>query len=243
MRLDGIEIKVTIDGDQVSAAIDKWLPDDDGERRRLYFFEERVDGAPTALPLFNDHVILRVRQIERDEDDSTVKLRPCERSQLTAEWLRAGEDDDLEFKLEDDWAGNDRKLAASLGSEQREGEIADVYESRRPARALFSSDQERFVAECARAVRWDALRMFGPVDARRWKDLAIGPYNVFAELWQVGDALRFLELSIRTDPPVELAAAEQRDFQRRLGAEGFDPDPVQESKTKTVLEHFATVMR
>jgi hypothetical protein len=71
MRLDGIEIKVTIDGDQVSAAIDKWLPDDDGERRRLYFVEERVDGAPTALPLFNDHVILRVRQIERSSGTSS----------------------------------------------------------------------------------------------------------------------------------------------------------------------------
>jgi hypothetical protein len=66
---------------------------------------------------------------------------------------------------------------------------------------------------------------------------------VFADRRPVGEALRFLELSIRTDPPEELALAEQRDFQRRIGAEGFDPDAVQEPKTKKVLEYFATVVR
>ena len=243
MRLDGIEIKVTIDGDQVTAARDRWLSDGDGERRTIYFFEEQVDRDRTALPLFEDGVILRAREVEEDEDDSTVKFRPCDRSRLTAEWLKAGIQDDRDFKLEEDWAGNDQRLAASLGAGQREGEIAAVFADRRPVRALFSSDQERLVVDYGRAVDWDALRIFGPVEAERWKNVRIGPFSVFAELWEVGEALRFLELSIRTDPPEELALAEQRDFQRRIGAEGFDPDAVQEPKTKKVLEYFATVVR
>jgi hypothetical protein len=77
MRLDGIEVKATIDGSQVAAAVGRWLSGKRGEQRTIYF-EERVEG---------------------------------------------------------------------------EGEIEDVFEGRRAARALFSSDQERFAEGCALAVR------------------------------------------------------------------------------------------
>src|SRR4029453_9359381 len=110
MRLDGIEVKVTIDGDQVRAARDRWLSDGDGERRTIYFFEEQGDRDRTALALFDDGVILRAREVEEEGDDSTVKFPPCARSRLTAEWLKAGIQDDRDFKLEEDWAGSDQRL-------------------------------------------------------------------------------------------------------------------------------------
>jgi hypothetical protein len=240
MRLDGIEIKVTINADQVEAAKDAWLSGRDGKRRAIYFFEERPPGDPAALPLLRAGVILRVRQIEDGKDDSTAKLRPCDRSRLTAEWLAAGEEDDWKFTLEEDWVRDRHVLAASLVADQREGEIADVREHRRSPRALFSSEQERFLRQCAPAqVDWEAVRLLGPVDATRWKDVVIGRHQVVAELWRVGDALRFLELSIRTEADPGLAAEAQRDFEQRIRDQGLDPAAVQEPKTTTVLEHLA----
>ncbi len=142
MRLDGIEIKVTIGADQVAAARDEWLPDGEGDRRAIWFLEQRPAAAgPVTLPLLDAGVILRLRQNQDDEDDSTVKLRPCERSRLSDRWLEAEKGDGWKFTVEQDWVGDRHVLAASLVAEQGEGEIAALRDHTRPARALFSSEQ------------------------------------------------------------------------------------------------------
>jgi hypothetical protein len=242
MRLDGFEIKVTIGAEQVSAARDEWLPAGGGGDLRAIWFLERPSpaGGVVTLPLLDAGVILRLRENQDDEDDSTVKLRPCEPSWLSDRWLGAKDDGDWVVKVEQDWAGERHVLAASLVAEQGEGEIAALRDQRRPARALFSGEQERFLDECAPvAVDLDALRPLGPVDARRWKHVEIGPHEVVAEQWQVGDLL-FLELSIRAGGRDEAEAARaQRDFERRIRDRGFDLSGARETKTRTVLEYLA----
>jgi hypothetical protein len=241
MRLDGIEIKVTIGADQVAAARDEWLPDGEGDRRAIWFLEQRPAAAgPVTLPLLDAGVILRLRQNQDDEDDSTVKLRPCERSRLSDRWLEAEKGDGWKFTVEQDWVGDRHVLAASLVAEQGEGEIAALRDHTRPARALLSSEQERYLADCAPvAVDLDAVRLLGPVDALRWKRVKVGPHEVVAEQWQVGDLL-FLELSIRVDGPDEAEALRaQRDFERRIRERGFDL-AARETKTRTVLEYLAS---
>ncbi len=90
MRLDGVEIEVSIAGTEVPSALDALGIGDDGQRRGIGFIEDSTVGV--ELPLFHHGVVLRVREIDDDEDDSTVKLRPCRRSQVTEQWLDEGPD-------------------------------------------------------------------------------------------------------------------------------------------------------
>lgn len=68
-------------------------------RRKIYFSEDTgaADG-PTALPLLEHGVIVRLREIKGSADDSTVKLRPFDQARLTPRWLHAGKEDGWEFK-------------------------------------------------------------------------------------------------------------------------------------------------
>jgi hypothetical protein len=93
--------------------------------------------------------VLRVRQIDNDDDDATVKLRPCRRSQLAGNWLGAEEGDGWKLTVEQYWAGSRRALAASCGSKLPKERIAAVLEGSEPADRLFSKGQARFLSDCA----------------------------------------------------------------------------------------------
>jgi hypothetical protein len=81
MRLNGVEIKVSLGRRQVARALDALGLGGNGERRSIGFLEDSTVGI--VLPLFHQGIVLRVRQVDGEHDDSTVKLRPCRRSQLT----------------------------------------------------------------------------------------------------------------------------------------------------------------
>ena len=100
-----------------------------------------------------------------------------------------------------------------------------------PLSAVFSAEQVQFLEDCAPVpVRLDELQVLGPVDAIRWKDVALGGFEVVAELWDVDDgALRFLELSI-VAAPAEAEQA-QRTFAELIAAKRLEPDQAQETKT------------
>jgi hypothetical protein len=238
MRLDGIEIKVTIGDEKVRAAKKALkLSDDDGRRRKLYFCEADRPGGSEALPLLGHGVILRLRQNSGDKDDSTVKLRPFDQARLTPRWLEAGKQDSWEFKVEGDWVGDRRVVAASLVADQ--DEVKEVGRRQAPPSTVFTAEQEQFLLDCAPVkVRLDKLRVLGPVDAIRWSKVPLGRFKAVAEQWDVDDELRFLELSILVRPP-GLAEAAQRDFAEAIAAAGVEPDRSQETKTRKVLEHLA----
>ena len=87
MRLNGVEIKVSLSDRQVARAVKVLKLGGNGKPRTIGFIEDTTVGA--QLPLFQQGVVLRVRQTQDDDDDSTVKLRPCRRSQLAESWLGA----------------------------------------------------------------------------------------------------------------------------------------------------------
>ena len=91
----------------------------------IYFCEDVVAAVSTGTPLLDAGVVLRARK-RPGRDDATIKLRPCRRSQLTNHWLRAKEGDGWEFKVEADWAGPRRVLAASLTANRSRRVIAAV---------------------------------------------------------------------------------------------------------------------
>jgi hypothetical protein len=232
----GVEIKVSFRGQQVARALDALGPDGHSERRSIGFLEDSTVGM--VLPLFHRGIVLRVRQIDGEADDSTVKLRPCRRSQLSGNWLGATKGEGWRLTVEEDWAGDRRALAASCVSELPPGRIASVRDGTAPVRRLFSEGQERFLSDCAGTpINLDALTLLPPVAATRRNDLRVGGVrNVVAERWVIDD-LDFLELSIRTDTVADAQRA-QEELDREIRSLDLQQDDDNKSRTERVLTHL-----
>ena len=223
MRLDGVEVKVSLDSDQTVKAV-QVLDLADVPPWKIFFVEDVTIGLCSGTPLLDQHLIVRARQKARGKDDVTVKFRPGRRSQLTDSWLAAMKttdgDLDSEFKVEADWAGERRMLALSLTAERAKGLVAAAAAGERGVGALLTDDQKRLVDECAGIqVNLAALTMLPAVSAMRWPTFAVSEpgrpaLDVRAERWTVQD-LDFLELSIAVD--VEAAQAALNAFVERKG--------------------------
>jgi hypothetical protein len=242
MRLDRVEIKVNVSGDETEPVVAKLgLPPLD-EPWQIYFCEDVARGVSAATPLTTAGVILRARHKPGSTDDSTIKLRPGRRSQLTDDWLEAEEGDDWEVKVEADWAGARRVLAISHTADRPDDVVVDAGHGRRSATSLFTGSQRAFLRDCSPiGINLRTLTVLPPVTATRWDTVekAPGHLDVRAERWTV-DHLDFLELSTVTK---QLADAESRqsalvDYVDSLG---ITVDTAPESKTDRVLKHL--VMR
>jgi broad specificity phosphatase PhoE len=236
-RLDAVEIKVTVRGDGIPAAAEAFeLEHAEKQRRTIYFCEDLAgpDG-PAGLPLLNHGIILRLRRNKGRRDDVTAKLRPCKDSQLTHRWINARKDEDWDFRVEGDWAGQRHVVAASLEAKIEDGVFDAVVAEGRGVPLV--SAQRTFLEDCARVpADLSQLTPLGPIDGTKW-EFARNGQKIFAEQWVVGDGLRFLELSTRVGP--EEAPAAQQAFENLFREHGIDLDPVQETKTRTVLEYLA----
>jgi len=225
-----VEIKVNVASSPAAAL--KILRAGKGESREIYFLEDATPGLRSRHPLFDAGVVLRLRSDE-DGGDSTVKLRPCRRSQLADPWLDpAGQDDVWEYRIEGDWTGERHTLAASL---QVELAPADVAAALADPTAAFDPWQRAFLdAGAPVRVNPRPLQVYGPVAARRWKKLEIGDVKqVNAERWTY-DQLDFLELSIRVDAAEATAA--QAEFEQAVTAAGLTIDDNAQSKTEQILD-------
>jgi len=226
-----IEIKVNIAG-AVPEAI-KLLSLDRGKAREISFVEDLTPGLSSPFPLFTAGVVLRLRREADGSGDSTVKLRPCRRSQLAAEWSEPAEvDGNWEYRIEGDWAGSRHVLAASFVKELAENDLQAGLKD--PVDA-FSPKQLAFLVACA-AIRINLapLTVLGTVTATRWTKIKVGSVDkVNAERWQVG-SLDFLELSVRVDQDDAAAAQDELVSAARKG--GLSIDSSVASKTEQVLE-------
>ncbi|WP_426119516.1 hypothetical protein [Kocuria sp. LHG3120] len=258
-----IEIKITVGGDPAESppgTVDKAVQDlelSGGRARRIWFLEDLTPGLPQHLPMLETGQIFRVRLDEKKngswEADATVKLRPARRTQLPHPWDRAhsadgakDETDGYEYRIEEDWAGTRRSLAASLKGDIDPDRLTprhtprDSHRGGFPPQEVFSEHHQQFLAACAdRRVVLDALTALGPIEATRWKDVEVGTFTTMVERWTL-DGLDFLELSIqlaegsKEDPLDRLIA-----FSTAAAARGLNPFSRQETKTRRVLEHLA----
>jgi hypothetical protein len=138
VRLDGVEIKVSLAGSQVDEGLETLGLGDGGQPRAVSFLEDATVGV--ELPLLREGIVLRVRQTAGEDDDATVKLRPCRRTQLTQQWVSEEDGDGWRLRVEEDWAATRRSLAVSCVSDLPEGRIAAV-------RAGTGEGQRRFLAD------------------------------------------------------------------------------------------------
>ena len=241
MPLNGVEIKVSLGNRQVAKAVKALkLDGNPPPPRAVGFIEDTTVGV--ELPLFRQGVVLRVREVGDGDDDATVKLRPCRRSQLAESWLGAEKGDGWKFRVEQDWAGSRQTLAASCVADLPSGRIAAVRKEEEPVGRLFNTAQLRFLSDCAgMPINLDALTLLRPVAATRWERVRVEDVNdVVVERWTVGK-LDFLELSIKQDT-VEEALKAQAALEKAIEELGLKRDD-QESKTKRVLAYLAGLER
>jgi hypothetical protein len=231
--VDAIEIKATVPEHQIDAALLRYnLTVDNDEERYIYFFDT------PDLALYQAGMIARARRIVGDRHDSTVKLRPVVPSEVPASW-REYEG----FKLEADASETGVTKSASLTMPVDKGLIKKVAAGEKEIAALFSKEQEDFLATLGdRHIDYDTLAVLGPLTAHRWKleDPAC-PWRITAELWKREDGDRLMEMSIKV--PVAQAAVAIAGFMAFLAEVGAERDQEQQAKTRWALEFHAAKLR
>jgi hypothetical protein len=236
-----VELKVTLGSTQVDDGLRNLDLDPEGaaaEPREIYFCEQvGPPSDPMVLPLFARGIILRIRKIQDSPDDSTLKLRGPEGSMDPELWrdrTRAFGDD---AKIEGDWAAGRRLVSASLGSKVEGGRIDEVVADRpHQLRRLLSKAQQGLVADLL--VGLDGLELLDPIHAWKWNGVGRLGDEVDAELWELDDGLRFLELSMRVNVNEHNPVDAKQRFEESVRGCDLTIDAKQETKTSKVLERL-----
>ena len=142
-------------------------------------------------------------------------------------------------RIEGDWVTDRHLIAASLDSDVEGDRIDEVVAAGRPhqVRRLLSDDQAALAAELL--VGLDGLELLGPIRALKWKRGAGGlGAEVAAELWEVDEGPRFLELSMRVNVDDDPGGV-QRQLEKTVRDRGLEIAAKQQTKTSTVLKHLA----
>ncbi len=234
-----VEIKFVVQEAQVEKATGALgLDKATGEKRTIYFFDTE------DLSLFKQagtSVILRTRTTKgKSKGETTVKLRAKGTLQIEDEWKQeARNGEKLDFKIEKDQVVTKPIVESySLDDKKDANAIEEAVEGRQSVKKIFSSNQEDLVeAKAGATFDWDKLEALGPVSVTKW-ELATPAGDVVAERWDFGKHSPTLEVSTKVDESVaKEMAAKLVAFMRDKGLVQ-DPDP--ETKTKEVLQYFAS---
>lgn len=230
-----MEIKVTLAAEMVERGRQAFrIGLAEAERRSIWFGELLASHGDQELPLLSRGIIIRIRQ-KGEDDDATLKLRGPEGCIDPDLWRRRTKVFAKRAKIEGDWAGKRHLVSASLDGKIDGGRITDVLgEHPQRVRRLLSEEQRALADEWMLPL--DEAQLLGPVKAAKWRPGTGQLGDIAAELWEVGERLRFLELSLvaNEDPDV---------LQQRLAelvrSHSLEVDLEAETKTRTVLEFFA----
>jgi hypothetical protein len=241
LGVDGVEIKVTLGAAMVERGRQAFrIGLAQAERRSIWFAERLVrQGDSAELPLLSRGVIIRIRQREGEDDDATLKLRGPEGCIDPDLWRERTKSVGKRAKLEGDWVGKRHLLSASLDGKIDEGRIDEVVaEQPQQVRRLLSEAQQALADELLLPL--DEVQLLGPVRAAKWKPGLGELGDIAAELWEAGDQLRFLELSVLAkDDPL----GHQQRLEEKVASHSLEVDPEAGTKTRAVLEHFAAAAR
>jgi hypothetical protein len=230
--VDAVEIKLNFGAAQVEEAMQVFGLDVAAAKpRQIWFGENRggLDG-PGALPLLGRGIILRVR--EKKSSDVTLKIRGPDGCINLLAWQKRTHDLGKLAKVEGDWSGPRRLVSASLDGEL-DDEARRELNSPSPSVKRLLSDEQRLLAR-ELLVPLAQVDLLGPIEALKWDPEQ--DHGIAAELWNVGENLRFLEVSIRvTADPV----AAMKNLEQRAVASGLHLDALPETKTSTVLRYLA----
>ncbi len=134
----------------------------------------------------------------------------------------------------------DRHLVSASLDGYVEGGLIDEVAAGRPyqVQRLLSGDQSALAAELLLGL--DGLELLGPIRAQKW-DKGAGELGegIAAELWEIDDGPRFLELSMRVKASQDPVGVQRR-LERTIWDRGLDIAAGQQTKTTTVLTDLAT---
>ena len=234
---ESIEVKATV-SDGVQAAVDE-LGLGQGKSWRIAFGEDVTAGVTPGTPLLDLGVVLRVRQKSGHKGDTTVKLRPCRWSQLDAAFFGNRSTGDGDFKIEADWAGTRRSLAASFTHDWDDDRLQRVQAGELPASAVLSGPQGDFLQRCAPArVNLAAVTMLPALAAVRWDPTSVTAggitLDVRAERWTIPGTIDFLELSVVVKN-VQDAVRQQAAIDEFATDHAIVVDRSEQNKTQRVL--------
>jgi hypothetical protein len=223
-----VEIKVSLAPEEIDAGLAAFgLKKSKAERRWVTFYDT------AGLELYERGLLLRSRKVADDDDDSTVKVRPLDASKVSSSWFKL-----KGFKCEIDRTGAKAVSSCSLSAPSDPGEIDEVALGERTIKKLFTDEQESFAAKYGGGEPgWSELRALGPTDAWVWKLASASGLELTVELWEL-ESLRLLEVS--TKEKASQADAAEKVLLQDLQALGLTPWIAGETKTKTVLSHFAS---
>jgi hypothetical protein len=225
---EAIEIKATIPDHQIRHALARFgLTASNDEERYIYFFDT------PRLDLLAAGIIARARRVVGDAHDSTVKLRPVNPKDVGSKWRKY-----RDFKIEADASEASLVKSASFSMPVAKGHIKRVAAGKKPIAAIFSPEQEEFLANIGRSkIDFSRLVVLGPLIAQRWRIVDPGcPWPIIAELWTRGDRERMMELSIKA--PALLAAVAVGGFRAFLEEVGAERDKSQQAKTRWALDYY-----
>jgi hypothetical protein len=173
-----------------------------------------------------------------DEHDSTIKFRPVDAAKVGKKWRKY-----RDFKIEADASEKGLVKSASFSMPVAKGLIKRVVAGEKTVAALFTKEQEEFLAEMAgSAPDLSTLSILGPLMAQRWdfEDPAC-PWPITAELWTRADRATLMEVSVKA--PAIQAAAVMAGFMAFLAEVGAERDVRQQAKTHWALDHYADRLR
>jgi hypothetical protein len=225
---EAIEIKATIPDHQIRQALARFgLTSRNDEERYIYFFDT------PRLDLLGAGIIARARRVVGEAHDSTVKFRPINPKDVGPKWRKF-----RDFKIEADASETSLVKSASFSMPVAKGFIKRVAVGKKPVSAIFTTEQEAFLAAIAgRKIDFSSLAVLGPLLAQRWRFEDPGcPWPITAELWRRGDGKRMMELSIKA--PAVQAAVAVGGFMAFLAEVGAERDKSQQAKTRWALDYY-----
>jgi hypothetical protein len=230
---DSVELKLTVpDSDQRSAVAALDMDPLDAQIRQVFFFDT------PDLRLNDSGVVVRARRVQRRGDDSVVKLRPVVPHDLPSH-LRASPN----LAVEVDAMPGGYVCSASLKHALPKAHVKGTAGGKRRISKLFSKEQRAFFAEHGPGgIDLDDLTTLGPINVLKLKFAPQGYRGkLVAELWFYPDGTRILELSTKCAPKKAVDVA--LSTRRFLAGRGVDLEGEQQTKTKTALEYFSTLLR
>lgn len=227
-QADSVELKMTVpNAERPLAVASLGLDPLDAQIRQVYFFDT------ADLALNRRGVVVRARRIQGRNDDSVVKVRPVNPTEVaTARKSKS-------LTVEVDAMPGGFVCSASMKATFGRTDVKEVAAGTRAIHKVYTKEQQSFFrANALSELELDDLVCLGPITVLKQKlrpEEYAGP--LVAELWLYPDGSRILELSSRCAPANAFqVAAELKAF---LVKRGLEISGDQQTKTTTALAYFA----
>ncbi len=214
------ELKVLLQESSIESFLN-WIKtvDADFEQKHIFFFDT------ANLDLDKQGVVLRVRRMQDDTFDTTVKLRSDTIEELPSVSTKSGK---LECEL-DVYVGGPRQNACRVT--QKSKKVLPSVDSE-SVTTYFNPGQTQFAKFKFPDIKWKELKTFGRVIATEWKT-KFDNKDVTFELWTLPSKKRFIEASTRV--AIKDIDTTQTALIEFLKSKKFEVVDAQKYKTNLVL--------